>query len=329
MPSALALLDDGLAALAAIDVDTLTDEELHELTVTTHRVRDRLTATAAAIVARWDARAVWANDQSKAAGARLARETGSSKRSADEVLRRARALATMPATTAAARAGTLSIDVVDQLVGANTTARRQLFVADEEFLIGQLATLRYAQATRAIRYWCHRADALLGIDDGSADDHADAAHLHVSPVLDDMVAIDGLLDPVGAAIFTGELDRILAALREQDRETGVERTLPQLRAVALVQMATRSAAMPANARLPAVVHRPPGRPFVGRAVRARERDRDHAEAPRAVHDGCDARDRAVLRADHDRVRVEATHVRRRAPPRDRGTRPPLPASGRL
>jgi hypothetical protein len=250
MAAALSLLDDGLDALCALDVDAMTDAELHELTVATHRFRDRLTAATATIVARWDARRVWADDQSKAPGARLARETGSAKRSTDEVLRRARALATMPATRAAARAGTLSIDMVDLLVGANTPGRRDVFAADEEFLIRQFSTLRYAEAAKAIRYWCHQADAALGIDDTSAEDQSDAAHLHVSPTLDDLVVVNGVLDPVGGAIVTGELDRLLNDLRERDRDAGIERTLPQLRAAALAEMARRSAAMPEGARLP-------------------------------------------------------------------------------
>jgi hypothetical protein len=63
-----------------------------------------------------------------------------------------------------------------------------------------------------------------------------------------MVAVDGMLDPVGGAIVTGELDRIVDQLRERDALSGVDRTPPQLRAAALVEMARRSAAMPDTAR---------------------------------------------------------------------------------
>jgi hypothetical protein len=101
---------------------------------------------------------------------------------------------------------------------------------------------------RALRYWCHRADAALGLDDATAERQADTAHVHASETLDGMVAIDGLLDPVGGAIVTGELDRIIEQLRERDAASGVDRTLPQLRAAALVEMARRSAAMPDTAR---------------------------------------------------------------------------------
>ena len=54
--------------LATLDVDTLTDEELHHVTVALQRQRARLGAAAAACLARWDTRGVWSSDQSRSAG---------------------------------------------------------------------------------------------------------------------------------------------------------------------------------------------------------------------------------------------------------------------
>jgi hypothetical protein len=65
--------------------------------------------------------------------------------------------------------------------------------------------------------------------------------LHVSSTLDGNVAVDGVLDPVGGAIVTGELDRLITDQRRADADAGVERSLPELRAAALVEMARRCA----------------------------------------------------------------------------------------
>lgn len=53
-------LEHSIGAIAQLDVDSLTDAELHQLTVTTQQLRDRLTAVTVPTVARWDDRAVWA-----------------------------------------------------------------------------------------------------------------------------------------------------------------------------------------------------------------------------------------------------------------------------
>lgn len=141
----------------------------------------------------------------------------------DAGLRRARAMESMPLTAAAARFGVLSTDQVDLLASVNAPKRRDLFLEHEATLVGKLRELRYLPSCRAVRYWRHRADAMLGLDDTRADEHAAAAHLHASTTIDGMVAIDGILDPVGGPIVTAQLDRLIAELREGDREQGVDR----------------------------------------------------------------------------------------------------------
>lgn len=248
MSSPIGLVEQGVEALAALDVDALTDAELHEITIASQRLRDRLAAVTAQVVARWDAKAVWADNGARTAGTRLAVESGSSKGGADAVIRRSRALLDMPLTLTAACAGEVSIDVVDLLIAANTPQRRQLFAEHEENLLDSLRGLRYRPAVRAVRYWCAQADALLGADGEQAAKDRDGAHLYASETFDGNVELSGRLDPVGGAIVTGELDRIIETLRARDEESGVDRTLSQLRAAALVEMATRSAATPGDLR---------------------------------------------------------------------------------
>ena len=88
-----ALLDD----LVALDVDTLGDGELHQMVVSLSRCDTRLEAALCRLIGRWDRRQIWADNGSKAAGARLARETHQRRGDADRLVRRARDLGAMPA----------------------------------------------------------------------------------------------------------------------------------------------------------------------------------------------------------------------------------------
>src|SRR5205085_11557730 len=87
-------------------------------------------------------------------------------------------------------------------------------------------------------------------------------HFHASTTLYDSWRLDGRLDPIGGAIFAKELSRIedqmweadwaqaRARLGEHATTNDLARSYPQRRADALVEMARRSGAMPADARMP-------------------------------------------------------------------------------
>ncbi len=100
---------EGLSAVidefAAIDVDTLGDDELHDAVVGLGAVSSRLEAQWCRLIGRWDRRQVWADNGSKAAGARLARETHWRRGDCDRLVHRARDLVTMPHAEAAYGAG--------------------------------------------------------------------------------------------------------------------------------------------------------------------------------------------------------------------------------
>jgi hypothetical protein len=223
--------------VVGLDPDSLSDAELHAHVVDALRQLDRLSVAVARLVQRWDSRQVWADDGSKSPAARLARECGASPRTAGCAVRRARSLTSMPVTTGAGANGGLSVDKVDLLASANTAARREMFVAQEAALVEVIRPLRYAQATRAVRYWCARVDAELGGDTPPADV---TGRLHVSATLDGKVVIDGMLDAVGGSVVSSEIERLIVEQRQADADAGTERSLPQLRAAALVEMARRS-----------------------------------------------------------------------------------------
>ena len=237
-------LEAAVTALDGLDLDGLDDESLHAVTAGLQRAGQRLSLVAGRCLARWDARQVWAADQSRSAAARLSRDVNVSMRPARRELRRARRLGDVPATVEAVAAGRLSIDHVDLLARAQHAAPER-FAADEGMLVGQCAGLRFPQAEQVVAYWRLHADP-----DGTKPADPDRPELHASTLEDGTVVINGTLDLLGGEIFLAELERLERAERLADQADGVVRTVGERRVAALVEMAARSAAMPPGARRP-------------------------------------------------------------------------------
>ena len=103
MATGLALLEEAVEVFAGVDVEGLSGDELHDTIRRLSVVSTRLEAQVVRVVHRWDATLAWADNGSKAPGARLARETGVPKGDAQRLVRRGRALQSMPLTEAAYR----------------------------------------------------------------------------------------------------------------------------------------------------------------------------------------------------------------------------------
>lgn len=201
-----------------------------------------------------DARRLWADDGSRSAGARLARDACCAPETGKDVLKRARKLRTMPLTTNQHGNGVLSTDHVDVLARANRPDIAHLFARDEAMLVGYADTLTFDQFHRAVRHWMNCADDEMA--DADAERSAEGRHLHVDRSRDGQLDLVGRLEAVGGAVFADELERIEQELFEADwaearAEHGpdatahqLRRTAPQRRADALVEMARRSAARP-------------------------------------------------------------------------------------
>jgi len=255
-------MDGGLAdvidELMGMDPDGLDDESLHDAVVEAERLSSRLAAVRARLVSSWDSRCVWAGDRSRSAGARLARDAHCAPATARAEVRRARKLRSMPLTRAAFDAGKLSTDHVDTLCAANHEPVCELFARDEALLVEEGCRLRFDDFHRLVQHWRNIAD------DDAAEDCADRHHqdryLKASPTLDGMIDLQGRLAPIDGAIVKGELDRLERQLFEADWATAraihgphatadhLPRTTAQRHADAIVEMARRSAAMPANAK---------------------------------------------------------------------------------
>ncbi len=161
---------------------------------------------------------------------------------------RARDLVKMPVTEAAYQAGEIYGPHVDLVASCDRQWRNATFTDAEELLVNLCRTPFFGVASRGIDYWKQCAD--LDAADRDADTVRAGRHLSASVTFNGTVAIDGVLDPLGGETFKTELDRLCEQLRLEDLRDGVERTVTQRRADALVEMAMRSATAPADGLRP-------------------------------------------------------------------------------
>jgi hypothetical protein len=194
----VATLEEAINSLDAVDLDGLDDDALHSLTVATQRMRDRFEISAGRVLARWDTRGVWGNDQSLSAPARLSREVNSSQRCCRARLRQARRLTDVPAVVDAVGRGELSAEHVELLGRAQRVAPER-YAADEAMLVEHCTRLRFKQAAQVVAYWRLHVDP----DGASADSAADGerATARVSETIDGAVIVDATLTGVGAETF--------------------------------------------------------------------------------------------------------------------------------
>jgi len=253
-------LASAIDALAAIETILLADQDLHDQVIGLQGEMSRLAAIRARLLAAWDGRRLWADDGSKSATARLAREGDASPLTARIELRRARKLRSMPATAAALAEGKLSVDKADLLAQVNQPEVAHLFARDEAMLVEHVKTLRFPDAVSAVRYWLQIAEDEVAKLPSSC--RHDGRYLTAVRGIFGTVDVRGTLDAIGGTEFLSELERLERQLFEADwanaraehgDETRVEhlaRTGPQRRADAAVLMAERSRSTPPGAQMP-------------------------------------------------------------------------------
>jgi hypothetical protein len=246
-----------LDVLSGIDPAVLGDGET---VVALQRAGERLACVVTRAVAAFDAGRSWEADGSRTASAWLAARCRMPVESARRRVRLGRALRHMGVVEAAWLAGEIGEAQVRLLAGARTPATAECFARDESMLVEQARTLGYGAFARCVAYWGQLADP-EGTDRSAAARFA-ARRLHLSETFDGSWALDGLLDPINGAILAKALGAIeqeffqadWAEARERSgedvRASHLARTPAQRRADALVEMAKRSMALPAGARLP-------------------------------------------------------------------------------
>jgi hypothetical protein len=146
----------------------------------------------------------------------------------------ARKLESLPATSEAFANGAIS-RAHAQVIARAATAERIDAIAEVEAALMLAAKSVAPKQLRVVVQ--HVTDALDG-DGGAAGACArhERRRLHVSPMLDGMVAVDGMLDAEGGELVLSALESAMAAARDA-RDT---RSTPQRRADALVELCRAS-----------------------------------------------------------------------------------------
>ncbi len=253
--ASIAAADVAIDDLLAVDPTSLDQESLAAFVIAVHRLSARMEAVATKATGAFDrygdpggavGAAPWVASKCKV---KLAQAKGE--------LSRARALRQMPEVEAAYEAGAVTDEHVRLLASAQRSAP-EVFAKVEGQLVEAAEVQSFARFAREVAYFRQIADP-----DGTAEHALDAFErrgVFASKSFEDTVILDGVLDPVGGTVFGNELDRLEQQLFEADwREArerlgdaatpvDLQRTPAQRRADALVQMAQRSAAMPADAK---------------------------------------------------------------------------------
>ena len=255
------MVEDLVAAveeLVELDPARLADGET---VVALHRTLARVEAVTARATAAWDAERGWAADGAKSGAAWLAWRTRLPQGTAKRMLRLGRAMRQLPHAAAAWLAGEIAGAHVSRLAAARNERTAEAMERDEAMLVEEARKLRFSAFQRVVAYWEQHADP-----DGAERDAqrlVDGRRCDVSATFQGAVVGDFVLDPIGGAIVTSELQRIEDVFFKADWAEAKERlgrdplvvelarTPKQRRADALVEMAVRSRTAPEGGRRPA------------------------------------------------------------------------------
>ena len=253
-------VDAAVDELLGVDVAALDDHTVADALIELRRVQARLAAVEARLIAAVDTRRHWASAGFRSTTPWLADSDNTALDDARGDVRLARRLRTMPATADALAAGDITVAHARRLAVINAPDVIAAFADAEDFLVGHVRTMRWADFTKALAYWLRHARA----DDDPDPDKADRDHRHVA--IDEGLRGTGLLSgeltPTGKVEVSSALDRIEQELFEADwaaarAERGgaatvadLARTPRQRRHDALVEMARRSVTALADGKRP-------------------------------------------------------------------------------
>ncbi len=226
-----------------------------------HRQFNRLEAVVTEATASFDASGEWAPDGAVNATGWLTERCHLARRHARTFVKRGRALRHLPGFARAWCNGDISSAHVDTVAGARNEVTEAALERDEQLLCDQATTLAYADFVKAVDYWRQRADPEgTELEDEERKGRRD---VYLEQSFGGMWLGQMTLDPISGAIVSDELSALEHTLFEADwakakedlgREPTIAdlpRTSGQRRCDALVEMATRSKAAPADGRRPA------------------------------------------------------------------------------
>jgi len=185
-------LREATEVLTSQDPDRLFDDQLEHTVVELHRLRNSLDAVWYRHVAKLETRHTYLTQGYTSLAAWIAHRCGLAWGRAKHVIGIARNLTDMPRTQAAFAAGEVDVISVRQLVKAR--ARNvELFGRDEEVLVDAARDLLPRDFSKALAYWVDAADAVAAAAD--AEELYERRRLYLSSTFQDMVRVDGELDP--------------------------------------------------------------------------------------------------------------------------------------
>lgn len=215
--------------MAEPPIESWSDAALAEELVTLCREADRLQARIAALVRLFDSRRAFAAEGSLSTVAWLRRNCRLSGWAASELVQVARELGELPLAETAFASGDLSYENVRLM------ARTSAAVGAETYRSGEAQMVEFGSrlAPHQFRILNDRVRHLLDPDGALADaqDSYERRWVRLSPLLDGMFALDGLLDAEGGACLQAALDALMGPASREDR-----RTTGQRRADALVEL---------------------------------------------------------------------------------------------
>jgi len=259
MASMLGAINEAIREAAAIDPESLTDDELEELVAELQHTKSAFAALTARVTGVWEWRRVWARDGSRSAAAHLAHRANVSRTTASCDITRGRRLRHMPLTDDAFTAGEIEVDRVDVLGRANTAELRVLFLRDEQILLEAARTCAWDDFTRVVHIWKDQSEDEIGHN--PVRRRWRDRRLSIVSTFEGAIDISGRGPGIEGSIVRNELDLIERQLFEDDlakarAEHGDDvsldklwRDAPQRRFDALVIMATRSSSLPDDVEL--------------------------------------------------------------------------------
>jgi Domain of unknown function (DUF222)/HNH endonuclease len=183
----------------------------------------------------WERSGEWALDGALTPASWLRAHAGLEPNEATELVRTARLVHDHEPTGDALRSGAVSTRKLHQ-IARTVKDREPAYRENPDVLLDAAAALPPAAFSAVTRRWRQAADDQLAR--AEAHEQYERRYLHASVTLAGMVALDGLLDPEGGAVFLAALDT-----RDQpDPQGGPEpaRSGSQRRADALVALASES-----------------------------------------------------------------------------------------
>lgn len=246
--------------LHQLDLDSMSGEELQVASLELDRLSSSFDAARTAVQAAFDRRRSWADAGARSCSAFLARETGRPKSECASRLALGRALRHLPLAAVAWAAGEISEAHVRKLLSLRSRRTVEALARAEAMLVHQAQTLTFAEFAQLVEYWRMHADP-----DGAEEsdiERRDRRRVSLDQTFSGMWSGAMLLDPISGEIVGNELERRERALFEADWAAAkarlgrdplvgeLDRSPDQRRADALVEMARRSASVPAGGKAP-------------------------------------------------------------------------------